>query len=93
VSDVVYVLRNHGGSLDLLSVPVYPDPGAVRVLLTGLPSTAMGYSCTASADGAVSRIAAFDPFWRTRLGLFYGVVCCRNGRTDNHAQLTITTWY
>jgi Tol biopolymer transport system component len=51
VSDVVYVMRDQRGSMDLLRVPVYPDPGAVRVLLTGLPVTAMGYRCTVSADG------------------------------------------
>ncbi len=43
VSDVVYVMRDHRGSMDLLRVPMYPDPGAVRVLLTGLPVTPMGY--------------------------------------------------
>ena len=42
VSDVVYVLRDQRGSLDLLRVPIYPDPGAVRVLLTGLPVTTDG---------------------------------------------------
>jgi WD40 repeat protein len=51
VSDVVYVMREQRGSMDLLRVPVYPDPGAVRVLVTGLPVTAMGYRCTVSADG------------------------------------------
>jgi Tol biopolymer transport system component len=51
VSDVVYVMRDQRGSMDLLRVPVSPDPGAVRVLLTGLPVTAMGYRCTVSGDG------------------------------------------
>jgi Tol biopolymer transport system component/tRNA A-37 threonylcarbamoyl transferase component Bud32 len=51
VSDVVYVMRDQRGSMDLLRVPMYPDPGAVRVLVTGLPTTAMGYRCTLSADG------------------------------------------
>lgn len=51
VSDVVYVMRDQRGSMDLLRVPVYPDPGAVRVLLTGLPVTTTGYRCTVSADG------------------------------------------
>ena len=31
VSDVVYVMRDQRGSLDLLRVPIYPDPGAVHV--------------------------------------------------------------
>lgn len=51
VSDVVYVMRQRAGSMDLLRVPIYPDPGGVRVLVAGLPITAMGYRCTVSADG------------------------------------------
>ena len=67
VSDVVYVMRDQRGSMDLLRVPVYPDPGGVRVLLTGLPVTAMGYRCTVSADGRrllYGRRATLLSLWR-----------------------------
>ena len=67
VSDVVYVMRDQHGSLDLLRVPIYPDPGAVRVLLTGLPVTMMGYRCTVSADGRrllYGRRASLSSLWR-----------------------------
>jgi len=67
VSDVVYVMRDHRGSMDLLRVPMYPDPGAVRVLLTGLPVTPMGYRCTVSADGRrllYLRSARVSNLWR-----------------------------
>jgi Tol biopolymer transport system component len=67
VSDVVYVMREQRGSMDLLRVPMYPDPGAVRVLLTGLPVTAMGYRCTVSADGRrllYGRMASLYTLWR-----------------------------
>ena len=67
VSDVVYVMRDQRGSLDLLRVPIYPDPGAVRVLLTGLPITMMGYRCTVSADGRrllYGRRASLSSLWR-----------------------------
>jgi len=67
VSDVVYVLRDQHGSLDLLRVPIYPDPGAVRVLLSGLPTTMMGYRCTVSADGRrllYGRRASLYSLWR-----------------------------
>jgi Tol biopolymer transport system component len=70
VSDVVYVLRDHRGSMDLVRVPMYPDPGAVRVLLTGLPITAMGYRCTVSADGRrllYGRKASLTSLWRLNL--------------------------
>ena len=67
VSDVMYVLRDHRGSMDLLRVPMYPDPGAERVLLTGLPITAMGYRCTVSADGRrllYGRRGSLTSLWR-----------------------------
>ena len=70
VSDVVYVMRDQRGSMDLLRVPVYPDPGAVRVLLTGLPVTAMGYRCTVSADGRrllYGRRASLFSLWRLNI--------------------------
>ena len=70
VSDVVYVMRDQLGSMDLLRVPVYPDPGAVRVLLTGLPVTAMGYRCTVSADGRrllYGRRASLFSLWRLNI--------------------------
>jgi Tol biopolymer transport system component len=69
-SDVVYVMRDHDGSLDLLRVPVYADPGAVRVLLTGLPATMMGYRCTVSTDGRrllYGRSDRLSSLWRLHL--------------------------
>jgi Tol biopolymer transport system component len=70
VSDVVYVLRDQHGSLDLLRVPIYADPSAVRVLLTGLPATMMGYRCSVSADGRrllYGRSNNLSSLWRLNL--------------------------
>ena len=67
VSDVVYVMRDQRGSMDLISVPIYPDPGGVRVLLSGLPTTMMGYRCTVSADGRrllYGRRVSLSSLWR-----------------------------
>jgi DNA-binding winged helix-turn-helix (wHTH) protein/Tol biopolymer transport system component len=51
VSDAAYVMRERRGAMELLRVPTVADPGGVRVLLTDLPVTAMGYLCSVSADG------------------------------------------
>jgi Tol biopolymer transport system component len=70
VSDVVYVLKDHRGSMDVLRVPMYPDPGGERVLLSGLPITAMGYRCSVSADGRrllYGRKASRASLWRMNL--------------------------
>ncbi len=67
VSDVVYAIRQRRGAMDLLRVPMYADPGAANVLLTGLPITLMGFRCTVSADGRrllYGRSARISNLWR-----------------------------
>jgi hypothetical protein len=50
-SDVVYAMVHSGDALDLLRIPLAPEPGAARVLVTGLTPTTMGYRCSVSRDG------------------------------------------
>jgi Tol biopolymer transport system component len=51
VSDVVYVMVQRRGAMDLIRIPMYSEPGPARVLVSGLDIAAMGYRCTVSADG------------------------------------------
>ena len=70
VSDVVYVMRDQLGSMDLLRVPVFPRPWRRTRLLTRLPVTAMGYRCTVSADGRrllYGRRSSLLSLWRLNI--------------------------
>ena len=67
VSDVAYVMVQRRGAMDLLRVPVAPEPGAARVLVTGLTTTRMGYRCSVSRDGRqllYSRRVGQTNLWR-----------------------------
>ena len=67
VSDVAYVMVERRGSMDLLRVPLAPEPNTARVLVTGLPTTPMAYRCSVSHDGRQllhSRRVGQSNLWR-----------------------------
>jgi Tol biopolymer transport system component len=67
VSDVVYAMVQRSGAMDLLRIPMDSEPGAARVLVSGLEVTRMRYRCTVSADGRrllFSRRDSLSTLWR-----------------------------